>query len=30
LRQIEGITNNEIVRQMALYQKSVARVPQTA
>jgi hypothetical protein len=30
LRQIEGVTNNEIARQMALYQESVARVPQTA
>jgi hypothetical protein len=30
LRQIEGVTNNEIARQMGLYQESVARVPQTA
>src|SRR5438445_11991899 len=29
LRQIEGITNEEIARQMALYRDSVARVPQT-
>jgi hypothetical protein len=29
LRQIEGVTNDEIARQMALYQESVARVPQT-
>jgi hypothetical protein len=29
LRQIEGITNEEIARQMAFYQESVARVPQT-
>jgi len=26
LRHIEGITNNEIARQMALYQESVARI----
>jgi len=26
---VEGITNNEIARQMTLYQESVARVPQT-
>jgi hypothetical protein len=30
LRQIEGSTNDEIARQMALYRDSVARVPQTA
>jgi hypothetical protein len=30
LRQIEGITNEEIARQMTLYQESIARVPQTA
>ena len=30
LRQIEGVTNNEIARQMGLYQESIARVPQTA
>ena len=30
LRQIEGITNEEIARQMALYRDSLARVPQTA
>ena len=29
LRIIEGVTNEEIARQMALYQESVARVPQT-
>ena len=29
LRQIEGITNEEIARQMALYRDSLARVPQT-
>jgi hypothetical protein len=29
LRQIEGVTNEEIARQMALYRESVARVPQT-
>ncbi|HWG09115.1 MAG TPA: hypothetical protein VN672_08915 [Solirubrobacteraceae bacterium] len=28
-RQVEGVTNEEIARQMALYQESVARVPQT-
>jgi hypothetical protein len=28
-RQIEGVTNEEIARQMALYQESIARVPQT-
>ena len=26
----EGVTNEEIARQMALYQESIARVPQTA
>jgi hypothetical protein len=30
LRIIEGITSNEIARQMTLYQESIARVPQTA
>jgi len=30
LRQIEGITNEEIARQLALYRDSLARVPQTA
>jgi hypothetical protein len=30
LRHIEGVTNNEIARQMALYQESIARVPQIA
>src|SRR2546422_8624152 len=29
LRLIEGITNEEIARQMELYRESVARVPQT-
>jgi hypothetical protein len=29
LRQIEGVTNDEIARQMTLYQESIARVPQT-
>ena len=28
-RQIEGVTNEEIARQMALYQESIARVPQS-
>jgi hypothetical protein len=28
LRQVEGVTNNEVARQMTLYQESVARVPQ--
>ena len=30
LRQIEGATNEAIARDMALYQESIARVPQTA
>jgi hypothetical protein len=30
LRLLEGFTNDEIARQMALYRESVARVPQTA
>ncbi len=30
LRHIEGVTNNEIARQMGLYQESIARVPQIA
>jgi hypothetical protein len=30
LRLIEGFTNNGIAREMALYQESIARVPQTA
>ena len=30
LRIIEGVTNDEIARQMTLYRESVARVPQTA
>jgi hypothetical protein len=30
LRHIEGYTNDEVARQMARYQESVARVPQTA
>ncbi len=29
LRQGEGVTGNEIARQMELYQQSIARVPQT-
>jgi hypothetical protein len=29
LRHVEGVTNEEIARQMTLYQESVARVPQT-
>jgi hypothetical protein len=29
LRQLEGITNEEIARQISLYQESVSRVPQT-
>jgi hypothetical protein len=29
LRQTEGVTNDEIARQMGLYQESIARVPQT-
>jgi hypothetical protein len=29
LRHVEGVTNDEIARQMALYQQSIARVPQT-
>jgi len=29
LRQVEGVTNEEIARQMTLYQESLARVPQT-
>lgn len=28
-RHAEGVTNEEIARQMALYQESIARVPQT-
>src|SRR5947208_7441608 len=28
LRQIEGVTNEELARQMALYQESISRVPQ--
>jgi hypothetical protein len=30
LRQSEGVTNNEIARQIGLYQDSIARVPQAA
>ena len=30
LRFIDGFTNDEIARQMTLYQESVARVPQTS
>ncbi|HLM85289.1 MAG TPA: hypothetical protein VK272_03775 [Solirubrobacteraceae bacterium] len=30
LRQIDGYTNEAIAQQMALYQESIARVPQTA
>jgi hypothetical protein len=30
LRQIDGVANDEIARQMALYRESVGRVPQTA
>lgn len=30
LRHIEGYTNEEVARQMARYQESLARVPQTA
>jgi hypothetical protein len=30
LRQIEGVTNDEIARQMELYRDSVARVPQAS
>jgi hypothetical protein len=30
LRHSEGVTNDEIARQMALYEQSVARVQQTA
>jgi hypothetical protein len=30
LRLIEGFTNDGIAREMALYQESIARVPQTA
>ncbi len=30
LRMIEGFTNEGIAREMALYQESIARVPQTA
>jgi hypothetical protein len=29
LRHIEGFTNDQVARQMALYQESIARVPQT-
>ncbi|HXB14105.1 MAG TPA: hypothetical protein VNV44_00045 [Solirubrobacteraceae bacterium] len=30
LRQIEGVTNDEIARQMELYRDSIARVPQAS
>src|SRR5437660_5531288 len=30
LRIIEGVTNDEIARQMALYRESIARVPQVS
>jgi hypothetical protein len=30
LRQIEGFTNDEVARQTARYQESIARVPQAA
>ncbi|MGO9320869.1 MAG: hypothetical protein ACLQBY_08735 [Solirubrobacteraceae bacterium] len=30
LRQIDGFANEAVAREMALYQESVARVPQTA
>jgi hypothetical protein len=30
LRIVEGFTNDGIAQQMALYQESIARVPQTA
>jgi hypothetical protein len=30
LRHIEGFTNDEVARQIARYQESIARVPQTA
>jgi hypothetical protein len=30
LRHIEGFTNDEVARQLARYQESIARVPQTA
>jgi hypothetical protein len=30
LRQIEGITNEEIAREMSLYQESISRVPQAS
>jgi len=29
LRHVDGVTNEEIARQMAMYQESVGRVPQT-
>lgn len=29
LRQVEGFTNDGVARQMALYQESISRVPQT-
>ena len=30
LRHIDGFTNDEVARQMAMYRESIARVPQTA
>jgi hypothetical protein len=30
LRHIDGYTNDEVARQMAMYRESIARVPQTA
>jgi hypothetical protein len=30
LRHLDGVTNEEVARQMALYQDSVARVPQNS
>jgi hypothetical protein len=29
LRQVEGVTNEEIAREMSLYQEALTRVPQT-
>jgi DNA-binding transcriptional regulator LsrR (DeoR family) len=29
LRHVDGVTNEEIARQMTMYQESVARVPQS-
>ena len=30
LRHVDGIANDEVARQMALYQEAIARVPQSA